>query len=169
MTYQIKFLFILLLHLSFINVVHAGDSDWLKKLAVEAKIDETGIKTKLAARFKLGDVKVDTVLSNVNNVEDAYMVMRLGEMSGKDTDDVLEEYQANKGKGWGVLAKRLGIKQGSREFHNLKRAHARHMDNDENNDMHEQNESREKGQGRNKGKGQGQGKNKGNSKGKGRY
>lgn len=165
MIYQKKFLFILLIHLSFINVVHAGDIDWLKKLSIEAKIDESGIKTKLAARFDLGRVKVDAVLRNVNNVEDAYMVMRLGEMSGHDTDYVVDQYKANKGKGWGVLAKRLGIKPGSREFHNLKRAHDSHSGR---NAMHEQNGSRGQGQGRNKTKGQGQGKNKGNGKGNGR-
>lgn len=31
----------------------------------------------------------------------AYMVMRLAEMSGHDTDYVVEQYQTNKGKGQG--------------------------------------------------------------------
>ena len=33
---------------------------------------------------------------------------------------VKNTYQAHKGKGWGVIAKELGIKPGSREFHALK-------------------------------------------------
>lgn len=160
MIYQKKLSFILLL-LSFVNVVHAGDIDWLKKLSIEAKIDASGIKTKLATRFDLGLVKVNAVLSNVSNVEDAYMVMRLGEMSKHDTDYVVEQYKANKDKGWGVLAKRLGIKPGSREFHNLKQARASHMQRGTNNTMHEQHKSHGKGQGR------GQAKNKGNGNGKG--
>ena len=49
------------------------------------------------------------------------MVFRLGEMSGKPIEDVITKYKSGKGKGWGSLAKSLGIKPGSAEFHSLKR------------------------------------------------
>jgi hypothetical protein len=42
-------------------------------------------------------------------------------MTQKPPETVLHVYQANRGKGWGVIAKSLGIKPGSREFHALKR------------------------------------------------
>lgn len=159
MAFKKIFSLILIVQFSLINLAQAGDFGWLEKLAIDAKVDASGIKTKLAARFNLGNVKVDTVLNNVDNVEDAYMVMRLGEMSGHDTEAVLEQYQANKGKGWGRLAKRLGIKPGSREFHNLKNAHARHTaGNEKNNSMREKGKSRGQGQGQGKNKGQGKGK-----------
>ena len=32
----------------------------------------------------------------------------------------MDEYRNNKGQGWGVIAKNLGIKPGSDEFHALK-------------------------------------------------
>lgn len=156
---QKKFFFVLFILFSFISTVQAGDFDWLEKLSIEARADGSGIKTKLAARFNLGAAKVNTVLSNVNGVEDAYMVMRLGEMSGHDTDYVVQQYKENKGKGWGVIAKRLGIKPGSGEFQNLKRAHARHTSGGgENNSKRGKGKSR--GKGNNKGKGQGRGKHK---------
>ena len=41
-------------------------------------------------------------------------------LSHRSWDEVLREYKENKGKGWGVIAKNLGIKPGSREFHELK-------------------------------------------------
>jgi len=63
------------------------------------------------------------VLGNVSSPADAYIVFRLGEMSGYPTDRVMREYQSGKGKGWGVTAKSLGIKPGSKEFHALKRGH----------------------------------------------
>jgi hypothetical protein len=63
------------------------------------------------------------VLSNVETPADAYMVLRLGEMSGQPTDRVTERYRSSKGQGWGNLAKSLGIKPGSKEFHALKRGH----------------------------------------------
>ena len=50
------------------------------------------------------------------------MVLRLGEMSNQPTDRVIEDYKYDRGKGWGVLAKSLGIKPGSKEFHALKRS-----------------------------------------------
>ena len=48
------------------------------------------------------------------------MVFQLGQMSRRPPETVLQTYQAHKGKGWGVIAKELGIKPGSREFHALK-------------------------------------------------
>jgi len=42
-------------------------------------------------------------------------------MSGKPIDYVTEQYKESKGRGWGALAKSLGIKPGSPEFHALKR------------------------------------------------
>jgi hypothetical protein len=56
-------------------------------------------------------------------------MLRLGEMSGRPTGYVVEKYRNNKGKGWGALAKSLGIKPGSEEFHALKRGQDLHGDN----------------------------------------
>ena len=161
MTVKKVFSLILFFQFVFINPVQAGDADWLRNLSIQAKADGSGIKAKLATRFNLGGVKINAVLSNVNGVEDAYMVMRMAEMSGHDTGYVVEQYQANKGKGWGVLAKRLGIKQGSREFHNLRSAHAR-----SNSGKNEGNSKR--GKGKSRGQAQGKNKNKGKGRGKGK-
>lgn len=103
------------------TLVSAGDFDWLKHMSIEAKADASGFKAKLATRFNIGDVKVNAVISDLGNGADAYMVMRLGEISGHDIDYVAEKYKANKSKGWGALAKSLGIKPGSRAFKALKR------------------------------------------------
>ena len=51
---------------------------------------------------------------------DAFMCFQLGQMSRKPYESVVQTYQTNKGKGWGVIAKSLGIKPGSPEFHALK-------------------------------------------------
>ena len=48
------------------------------------------------------------------------MVLRLAEMSRQPTDYVVDQYRSGSGKGWGALAKNLGIKPGSKEFHALK-------------------------------------------------
>ena len=101
----------------------AGDFDWIKGLNLEAKLDPSGFKARLETRFEIGGVEVNAVLSNMEDPADAYMVLRLGEMADKPVKEVMEQYEANRDKGWGVLAKSLGIKPGSREFHALKKGH----------------------------------------------
>jgi hypothetical protein len=121
----------------------AGDFEWMKDLNIRAQADPSGFKASLATRFKIGDTQITAVLSNVERPADAYMVLRLGEMSGQPTDRVTARYRSSKGQGWGNLAKSLGIKPGSKEFHALKRGH----------DLDGGNSG--KGQGKGKGKGKG--------------
>jgi hypothetical protein len=123
-------------------VVVAGDFDWTRDFNIRAEADPSGFRARLAARFKIGDTQINAVLSSVERPADAYMVLRLGEMSAKPTDYVIEKYRSGKGKGWGALAKSLGIKPGSKEFHALKRGNDIYDDND-----------RGKGKGKGKGKG----------------
>ena len=101
----------------------AGDFDWTKDFNIKAEADPSGFKARLAARFKIGNAEVKAVISNVEKHADAYMVLRLGEMSNQPTEKVIEKYKSGKGNGWGALAKSLGIKPGSKEFHALKRNH----------------------------------------------
>ena len=125
-------------------VATAGDFDWMKDFNIRAEADPSGFRARLAARFNIGDTQVTAVLSNVERPADAYMVLRLGEMSARPTDYVIGKYKSKKGKGWGALAKSLGIKPGSKEFHALKRGSDFYDDNG-------------KGNGKNKGKGKGKG------------
>lgn len=101
----------------------AGGFEWLRELNVEVRGDASGFRTRLETRFEVGDVKIRTVLRNVHRPADAYMVLRLGELSGLSINIVLREYKKSRGKGWGVVAKGLGIKPGSRAFHALKAGH----------------------------------------------
>ena len=98
----------------------AGDFDWIKGFNIQAEQDPSGFRVRLAARFQIGNAQIDAVLSNVGNPADAYIVLRLGEMSRQPMDHVIGQYKAGKGKGWGAVAKSLGIKPGSKEFHALK-------------------------------------------------
>ncbi|HPR50831.1 MAG TPA: hypothetical protein PLU81_03540 [Deltaproteobacteria bacterium] len=102
------------------SAASAGDFDWIKDFNIKAEADPDGFRARLAARFDLGDVQIKTVLGNIEEPADAYMVLRLGEMSGKPTDHVMRTYKSAKGQGWGALAKNLGIKPGSKEFQALK-------------------------------------------------
>ncbi|ABC76932.1 hypothetical exported protein [Syntrophus aciditrophicus SB] len=99
----------------------AGDFDWMHDFNIQAQADPSGFKARLATRFQIGSAQIDAIIGNVSNPVDAYMVMRLGEMSNHQPEYVMKKYKAGKKKGWGALAKSLGIKPGSPEFHALKR------------------------------------------------
>lgn len=99
----------------------AADFDWMSNFNIQAQADPSGFRAKISARFSIGDTQITTILSNFPEPADAYVALRLGEMSGRSIDVVTERYQKNRGRGWGALAKSLGIKPGSPEFHALKR------------------------------------------------
>ena len=98
----------------------AGDFDWMENFNAQASLDPSGFRARLATRFGIGDAQISVVLSNMRDPANAYMVFRLGEMSHQPFERVMEEYNKNRGKGWGVIAKNLGIKPGSAEFQALK-------------------------------------------------
>jgi len=114
---------VLVLSLSYSNVSLAGDFDWLRNLNIEATADPSGFRVRLASRFNIGDTQVSAVLNRVDSEADAYMVLRLGELSHRPVDEVVSVYRSSKYQGWGKMAKELGIKPGSREFHALKKGH----------------------------------------------
>ncbi len=117
---------LLLLFFAASSTVAAGDFDWMRDINIQAQADPSGFRASLATRFKIGDVQVNAVLGNITDPADAYMVLRLGEMCGRSPEYVMERYRSGKGQGWGALAKSLGIKPGSPEFHALKRGHDLH-------------------------------------------
>lgn len=117
----VSMLFIILIIAS--SFAFAGDFEWMKELNAQATIDPNGFRARLATRFQVGDAKIGVVLSNMGDPASTYMVFRLSEMSQKPVERVMELCEKNRGKGWGVIAKSLGIKTGSAEFHALKRGH----------------------------------------------
>ncbi len=122
--------------------VQAGDFDWMTDFNVRAQADPGGFRARLAARFHSDDAQVNAVIGAVAAAADAYMIFRLGEICSRPPDYVLERYKSGRGKGWGLLAKSLGIKPGSQEFHALKRG----------DDLYDAGNKRK---GKNKGKGRG--------------
>lgn len=144
----LKGLFVVsMVFLAFSSVAEAGDFDWMRDFNIRAQADPSGFRARLAARFQIGDARIRMVLSNIEKPADAYMALRLGEMSGYTPERVVEEYKARRGKGWGALAKSMGIKPGSREFHALKRSQDLYDDN------HRGKKHRGKDRGKRKGKG----------------
>ena len=116
---------------------------FVSNLNVQAQADLGAFKVRLSTQFGVPAARVDAVMASVKTPGDAYMCFRVGQVASKPVEVVTKEYQANKGKGWGVMAKNLGIKPGSKEFHELKKGNFNGDDS-----------------GGDKGKGKGKGKNK---------
>ena len=114
---------VLFVNLAFISPSSAGDFDWMDSFNVMAATDSSGFRIRLATRFHVGDAQVQTVIGNVGNASDAYMIFRFGELSHRPINEVISIYHAHRKNGWGEMAKHLGIKPGSNEFHALKRGH----------------------------------------------
>ncbi|MCI0470002.1 MAG: hypothetical protein L0Y62_08085 [Nitrospirae bacterium] len=103
-------------------LVFAGELDsFISSINVQAKADLPGFKAKMSAQFGVPAPEIDLLFRSVPTPGDVYMTLRVGQIANKPSDVVLREYKANKGKGWGVIAKNMGIKPGSKEFHDLKK------------------------------------------------
>lgn len=51
---------------------------------------------------------------------DIFMACAIAKIAGVPCVNVVRSYEADRGQGWGNIAKRMGIKPGSPEFHRLK-------------------------------------------------
>lgn len=103
----------------------ASLDSFMANLNVQAQADLPGFKAKVSAQFGVPMPQVESVFASVSLPADVFMTFQLGQMSGKPTQTVVQTYKAGKSKGWGVIAKELGIKPGSAQFHALKRGDLR--------------------------------------------
>lgn len=100
--------------------VYAGLDGFLADLNVRARVDHSGFHTSLSSQFGIPLPHVQFISTRVTHPADAFMCLQLGQMTNQNPDRVLQVYESHKGQGWGVIAKELGIKPGSAEFHALK-------------------------------------------------
>jgi hypothetical protein len=105
----------------FAFTAHAGLHDFLSGINAKAIEDINNFNARLSKHFGIPVPRVEMIQKAVVKPADAFMCFQLGHMTGKMPETVVETYRKNKGKGWGNIAKKLGIKPGSAEFHALKR------------------------------------------------
>ena len=98
----------------------ASLDDFLRHVNAQARLDLPGFSLQVGTQFGVPVPQVEAVLGMVATPADAFMAFQFGQMAHRPPETVIHTYQAHKGKGWGVIAKELGIKPGSREFHALK-------------------------------------------------
>jgi hypothetical protein len=93
----------------------------LSKIDADAQLDFGAFKADIGASYNVSTGKIDSWSVDLGmKAGDIYLALELAKITKKPIDEVVNFYQKNKGKGWGLIAKELGIKPGSPEFHALK-------------------------------------------------
>jgi len=106
-------------------VSHAELNSFLKGVNSQAVADSKTYNNKLSRQFGVPMPEVDSIVRSVLQPADAFMILQISQMTRKAPEAVLHTYQRSKGKGWGTIARELGIKPGSPEFHALRRGDLR--------------------------------------------
>ena len=103
---------------------NTGDDELNKSLLTidaNATLDFGDFKVDISGSYDITEKKLDYLSVEIEmSAGDIYMTVVLAKITEKSVDEVVAVYTKNKNKGWGVIAKELGIKPGSDEFHALK-------------------------------------------------
>lgn len=93
----------------------------LSIINTNAKSDFVGFRTQIRSEYNVSDSKFEYMSVKLGmRPADIYFALEIGKYSHKPIDDILVIYQKDKGRGWGEIAKKCGIKPGSAEFHSMK-------------------------------------------------
>jgi hypothetical protein len=102
-----------------------GDQDLdavLSHLNVEAGAHADAFISELSISYAIGKVQIEDLVYKMRMpFGDVFVSVWLASSMKKPLSVVVKEYDANKDKGWGVMATNLGIKPGSGAFHSLKK------------------------------------------------
>ncbi|MDA3837405.1 MAG: hypothetical protein PF574_00295 [Candidatus Delongbacteria bacterium] len=94
----------------------------LTQFNVEANLNVKSFNAEMTTNYKVTEKKLEMLrVKNKMQPSDIYMALEVSKVSGKAMEDVLSSYKKNNKKGWGVIAKKMGIKPGSKEFKALKK------------------------------------------------
>ena len=86
-----------------------------------AKSDMASFEAQMKASFSITDRKLDYMTGSLHMAPgEIYLALEISNIARVEVDRVLSVYKTDKSKGWGYIAKQVGIKPGSPEFHQLK-------------------------------------------------
>lgn len=101
-----------------------GDAEFdtdLNTINAKAKVEFGSFKAEMAGTYNIEEKKIDYMHIDMSmEPAEIYLALEIGRISNRPVDEVIEVYRVNKSKGWGFIAKKMGIKPGSDEFHALK-------------------------------------------------
>jgi hypothetical protein len=100
-----------------------GDTEMDASLTIvntDGNRDLPAFKASLTQTFNVPMPKVEAAFRIGMTPGDALMAFQISSITRRPIEDVFTVYKKSKSKGWGAMAKEMGIKPGSAEFHALK-------------------------------------------------
>ena len=96
------------------------DTD-LNTINARASADFGAFKTDMQLSYNVSEKSIEYMTGNLSMAfGEVYLALEIAKIAKKPLNDVLVCYQTHKSKGWGYIAKEMGIKPGSDAFHQLK-------------------------------------------------
>ena len=93
----------------------------LNSLNVQASADTGSFSADLSVTFGVAQPQIQIWMTQERlQPAEVFLVLELGRISSRPPASVIQIYRVNKRKGWGAVAKALGIRPGSPEFKALK-------------------------------------------------
>lgn len=103
---------------------NTGDVEFdaaLGDLSVEAAGNLAEFLTHVSVTYDVPEEELESLITDEGMTPaDVYMSAVVADLAETPIEDVVAEYRDSEGRGWGEIAKRLGIKPGSDAFHQLK-------------------------------------------------
>lgn len=89
----------------------------------EAKVDLNAFNKKIGIDFNTDAKKVESIrIGSKLEPAEVFFAYQLAKIISKPVESVVKTYTEDRSQGWGVVAKKMGVKPGSPEFHRLKEA-----------------------------------------------
>jgi hypothetical protein len=102
-----------------------GDLSWdtrLRELDAYFGAHRDEFITDLCEHYRVSRSCVLWLLDMVRmSPADVYITIRLHKLTLEPVNTIVDTWKANRGQGWGVIARKLGVEPGAAEFHALKR------------------------------------------------
>ena len=93
----------------------------LVQIDANASVNFSLFKSDMSTTYSVPETKITNWSVSLGmKAGDIYFALEIARITRKPIDEVIKFYTSNKQKGWGAMAKDLGIKPGSPEFHALK-------------------------------------------------
>ncbi|MGQ0828415.1 MAG: hypothetical protein ACT4ON_08470 [Bacteroidota bacterium] len=99
----------------------------LKNINEKAKDNLEAFAKDVSTKFDVVKSKIEKAIKTMHP-GDVFMSAQVASIIKKPFEEVTKTFEANKHKGWGTIAKDLGIKPGSAEFHEMKKVMKSHGD-----------------------------------------
>jgi opacity protein-like surface antigen len=107
---------------SWVKTGDRGLDGTLKQIETQARADQDGFFKQISSRYGVPEKDLRQAQETHQlRAADVFMATAIAKATNRPVLSVAEQYKQNEGKGWGVMAKEMGIKPGSKEFHALKK------------------------------------------------